>query len=1162
MELLSVGLKNVRSFKEARIPFGPGIVRITGENGAGKSTILASVAYAVLGTDAIDRTKYIVDKEHIELDSATKLLRRGEAWGLVEVVFRTAQAPGRRFRLHRVLGKRPKLGRRSAAKPTDASEIIEREDAALVELGPDGAVIARLDGLHDGVKRTILAAVAGLLDLTGDALAHAFKRIVAAPQGRLLQAVFEENKARRDIAWQILGVDRYARAAEDATRVGGLLEKRYAGLMAKAVAAAEQEVKGLEDAPELVTKGEADEALGLSLVAKARARRVEAMLGREHLGEALARVRERSAEGARVLAERDAIVRETEDAEKAERAALAAAKRREALAPEAARHEALLALRPGIEARVLAHARLRSALEAARTRADEHARRDAADALAQDRRLAEAEVARARYSLELDGLTARDAGLEAAAVRLDATARTARAGSDAFVAWLARVKPALSRLTDTKASGKTKIDPDALDALARTAPRGDRREDEAVVARAREVEEAERRASRAEAEARGVLMGWRDLDGRVGAGGHCPFLVVPCPHERGKNLRGVVQENARSAEGALAAAEAALAAAVAGRAALEAARRRVEAGRVDREAWQAQAARLAPAALAWVEAWDRERASLSEAGRDPGADAALGAFESAIVPSFAVPAAWDAPGVAALVAAVRARREALALLPPGVEARLEARRVLSEKAAADAGSAREHAALERASVAALRREGPARLAALEKEIATQAAARAAFAVRSADEAKGRAADLEGLVASLAAQGDVPGESARFRQDLDLAQRAKDELNRLEGTARAGEAARERLEALGGRRSDLAGRALGLESAALADADAPLPAPVISSASGLAELAREPLERLAKALATVAAGFGGRVAEASRLELESEAALRAAESALSVTRDRLGEARRRAEALLGKRAALAKLREASDHVAHACSVLRGGGGEGRFAGSLYRALVELPGRLADRRVREVSGHARRIYRALAPADTWDLVWDPRTYVLALGAPGADPGLAVREGIAVEDMSGGQQMSAALALHLALVHTYARNCDLLFLDEPTTHLDAKRRRALAECLRSLRARVEGLVPLRQVIVISHDEAFDALHDHVIRVVAGAGDEPSHIEDGTIRAPAPSPSGLGASIEAAARLAAAARPRPRRRAPAQAESPEPKASPQLLMAFGDGSPDDTVR
>jgi hypothetical protein len=217
----------------------------------------------------------------------------------------------------------------------------------------------------------------------------------------------------------------------------------------------------------------------------------------------------------------------------------------------------------------------------------------------------------------------------------------------------------------------------------------------------------------------------------------------------------------------------------------------------------------------------------------------------------------------------------------------------------------------------------------------------------------------------------------------------------------------------------------------------------------------------------------------------------------VLKDRLAEATRRRDEHARQKARLEKLRAACDHVAHACSVLRGTSGEGPLSAALFKALGDLPNRLAEARVRRVSSHARRIYRALAPHETWDLTWDPKTYVLALAAPGTEPAAALRTGIAVDDMSGGQQMSAALALHLALVHTYARQCDLLFLDEPTTNLDARRRAALAECLRTLRARLaatgegrERLLPLRQIVVVSHDEAFDALEDRTILVERGEG------------------------------------------------------------------------
>lgn len=77
-----------------------------------------------------------------------------------------------------------------------------------------------------------------------------------------------------------------------------------------------------------------------------------------------------------------------------------------------------------------------------------------------------------------------------------------------------------------------------------------------------------------------------------------------------------------------------------------------------------------------------------------------------------------------------------------------------------------------------------------------------------------------------------------------------------------------------------------------------------------------------------------------------------------------------------------------------------------------------------------------------------------------------------------LSGGEQMSAALAVRLALLREMS-NIDVAFFDEPTTNLDEARRAALAQQI----VQVKGL---RQLIVISHDDAFEQATQHLIRVV----------------------------------------------------------------------------
>ena len=76
-----------------------------------------------------------------------------------------------------------------------------------------------------------------------------------------------------------------------------------------------------------------------------------------------------------------------------------------------------------------------------------------------------------------------------------------------------------------------------------------------------------------------------------------------------------------------------------------------------------------------------------------------------------------------------------------------------------------------------------------------------------------------------------------------------------------------------------------------------------------------------------------------------------------------------------------------------------------------------------------------------------------------------------------LSGGEQMTAALAVRLALLRELL-HIDVAFFDEPTQNLDDTRRANLAEQI----LRVRGF---EQLVVITHDDSFERLLDHVIHV-----------------------------------------------------------------------------
>ena len=95
-------------------------------------------------------------------------------------------------------------------------------------------------------------------------------------------------------------------------------------------------------------------------------------------------------------------------------------------------------------------------------------------------------------------------------------------------------------------------------------------------------------------------------------------------------------------------------------------------------------------------------------------------------------------------------------------------------------------------------------------------------------------------------------------------------------------------------------------------------------------------------------------------------------------------------------------------------------------------------------------------------------------------GEDYGISLETGGHVrhfKQLSGGEQMSAALAVRLALVREMSE-INVAFFDEPTANLDAQRREALAQQIMSVRG-------FTQLFVISHDDTFEQATQHIIRV-----------------------------------------------------------------------------
>ncbi len=135
----------------------------------------------------------------------------------------------------------------------------------------------------------------------------------------------------------------------------------------------------------------------------------------------------------------------------------------------------------------------------------------------------------------------------------------------------------------------------------------------------------------------------------------------------------------------------------------------------------------------------------------------------------------------------------------------------------------------------------------------------------------------------------------------------------------------------------------------------------------------------------------------------------------------------------------------------------------------RALLRQAGPYVTRvLIRQVSDNARQIYSDIMQDYTRHLGWNEE-YGITLEVDGHE-----RE---FSQLSGGEQMTAALAVRLALLRELS-SIDVAFFDEPTANLDEARRESLARQI----LEVKGF---RQLFVISHDDTFEQATQNLIRV-----------------------------------------------------------------------------
>jgi len=187
MQILQVELENIKSYERASVEFAPGVNAIVGHNGAGKSTILEAIGFALF-----DSIPY----------KASDFLREGARTGSVAVTF-VGSLDERPYRVERRLG---------------GSHLYVAYDVELQAKLCEG-------------KNDVLAFVRKQIgtDPTID-LSRLFADAIGVPQGTLTAAFLQQPAQRKVIFDALLQVDEYRAAVEKLREPRALLAERQQAL--------------------------------------------------------------------------------------------------------------------------------------------------------------------------------------------------------------------------------------------------------------------------------------------------------------------------------------------------------------------------------------------------------------------------------------------------------------------------------------------------------------------------------------------------------------------------------------------------------------------------------------------------------------------------------------------------------------------------------------------------------------------------------------------------------------------------------------------------------------------------------------------------------------------------------------------------------------------
>ncbi|MBI4016959.1 MAG: SMC family ATPase [Candidatus Aenigmarchaeota archaeon] len=190
MKFVRLTLVNIRSYTKQQIVFPDGIVLLAGDIGAGKSTILLAIEFALFG---ILRGSL----------SPSVLLRYGCQTGLVELAF---SVQDKEYIVRRVLKR--------------TQETIEQESGCLIFDG------MKKEGTATELKAWILDVLGYPLELINKTKSLVYRYTVYTPQEDMKRILFDGAESRLGVLRKVFDIDKYKRISENAQTYARALRER------------------------------------------------------------------------------------------------------------------------------------------------------------------------------------------------------------------------------------------------------------------------------------------------------------------------------------------------------------------------------------------------------------------------------------------------------------------------------------------------------------------------------------------------------------------------------------------------------------------------------------------------------------------------------------------------------------------------------------------------------------------------------------------------------------------------------------------------------------------------------------------------------------------------------------------------------------------------